>query len=240
VSASAVILDMDGLMFDTERLARDAWRCAMAEHGYALDDEVYLTAVGRTVEGACSVFVDVFGPDLPIADIEAAKARYLRRMLEPGPPLKPGLLRLLDGLEALRLPVAVASATARAEVERRLATVGLLERFGAVIGGDEVECGKPAPDLLLLAAERLLVRPADCVVLEDSEAGVKAAAAAGMSVVVVPDLVAPSPAVRAAARAILPSLAEALGVVGACAPRTSDHPHHLGGDHAPASGDTLG
>ena len=97
---NAVIFDMDGLMFDTERLARDAWKRAMAEHGYALDDEVYLTAIGRTVAGACGVFVDAFGPDLPIADIEAAEARYLRDMLKPGPPLKPGLLTLLDGLEA--------------------------------------------------------------------------------------------------------------------------------------------
>ncbi len=211
---SAVILDMDGLMFDTERLARDAWRCAMAEHGYALADEAYLTAVGRTVEGACSVFVDALGPDVPIAEIEAAKARYLRDMLEPGPPLKPGLLTFLDGLDALRLPLAVASATARAEVERRLASVGLLDRFGAVVGGDEVASGKPAPDLFLLAAERLAARPADCVVFEDSEAGVHAAAAAGMAVVVVPDLVEPSPSARAVARAVVPSLAEALEVFG--------------------------
>jgi HAD superfamily hydrolase (TIGR01509 family) len=242
VSVGAVIFDMDGLMFDTERLARDAWRRALAEHGYALDDEVYLTAVGRTVEGACSVFVDIFGPDLPIVDIAAAKARYLRSMLEPAPPLKPGLSTLLDGLEARRLPLAVASATARAEIERRLATVDLLERFGAVVGGDEVECGKPAPELFLLAAERLHVRPADCVVLEDSEAGVEAAVAAGMPVLVVPDLVGPSPVVRAAARAVLPSLAEAMEVIGTAvdAPVVADHPRHLGGDRAPASGDTLG
>jgi HAD superfamily hydrolase (TIGR01509 family) len=215
VAVKAVIFDMDGLMFDTERLARDAWRRAMAEQGYALDDDVYLTAVGRTVEGACGVFVDAFGPDLPIADIEAAKARYLRDMLEPGPPLKPGLLPLLDGLEALRLPLAVASATARAEIERRLAGVSLLRRFDAVVGGDEVARGKPAPDLFLLAAGRLGARPADCLVLEDSEAGVRAAAAAGMAVVMVPDLVEPSPSVRALAEAVLPSLAEALEIVGA-------------------------
>jgi HAD superfamily hydrolase (TIGR01509 family) len=212
---NAVIFDMDGLMFDTERLARDAWKRAMAEHGYALDDEVYLTAVGRTVEGACGVFVDAFGPDLPIADVEAAKARYLRDMLAPGPPLKPGLLTLLDGLEALRLPLAVASATARSEVERRLAGAGLLQRFAVVAGGDEVARGKPAPDLFLLAAERLGASPADCVVFEDSEAGVNAAAAAGMTVVVVPDLVEPSPGARALAEAVLPSLAEALEVVAA-------------------------
>jgi HAD superfamily hydrolase (TIGR01509 family) len=210
---SAVILDMDGLMFDTERLARDAWRRAMAEHGYALDDEVYLSVVGRTVEGACGAFVDAFGPGLPILDIEAAKARYLREMLEPGPPLKHGLLALLDGLEALGLPLAVASATARAEVERRLVGVGLLARFGAVVGGDEVALGKPAPDLFLVAAARLGASPAECLVFEDSEAGVNAAAAAGMAVVMVPDLVEPSPSARVLAEAVLPSLAEALEIV---------------------------
>ncbi len=215
MAVSAVIFDMDGLMFDTERLARDAWRRAMAEHGYGLDDQVYLTAVGRTVEGACGAFVDALGPELPIADIEAAKARYLREMLEPGPPLKHGLLAFLEGLEALGLPRAVASATARDEVERRLARVGLLRRFGAVAGGDEVARGKPAPDLFLLAAERLGASPAACIVFEDSEAGVKAAVAAGMAVVVVPDLVEPSPSARALAKAVLPSLAEALDVVGA-------------------------
>jgi len=215
VAVTAVIFDMDGLMFDTERLARDAWRRAMAEHGYALDDDLYLAAVGLTLEGACRVFVDAFGPELPIDDVEAAKAGYLREMLEPGPPLKHGLLDLLDGLEALGLPKAVASATARAEVGRRLARVDLLARFGGVVGGDEVARGKPAPDLFLLAGERLGASPAGCIVFEDSEAGVKAAAAAGMAVVVVPDLVEPSPSVRALATAVLPSLAEALEVVGA-------------------------
>lgn len=212
-AVSAVIFDMDGLMFDTERLARDAWRRAMAERGYALDDETYLTAVGRTVRGACDVFVDALGPDLPIHAIEAAKARYLREMLEPHPPLKRGLLRLLDGLEALDLPKAVASATARAEIERRLASVDLRRRFEAVAGGDEVAFGKPAPDLFLLAAARLRVGPAACVVIEDSEAGVDAAVAAGMAVVVVPDLVETSASARARAKAVLPSLVEALGVV---------------------------
>ena len=209
----AVIFDMDGLMFDTERLARDAWRRAMAEHGYALGDDVYLTAVGRTVEGACRAFVDALGPDLPIADIEAAKARYLRAMLALGPPLKPGLLALLDDLEELGLATAVASATARPEVERRLAGAGLLGRFGAAAGGDEVARGKPAPDLFRLAGERLGVSPAVCMALEDSEAGVRAAVAAGMAVVMVPDLVEPSPSTRALATAVVSSLSEVLEVI---------------------------
>jgi len=209
----AVIFDMDGLMFDTERLARDAWRRAMAEHGYALDDDVYLAAVGRPVEAACRIFVDALGPDAPIHDIEAAKARHLREMLIPGPPLKRGLLALLDGIDEADLPAAVASSTARAEVDRRLSSVDLGTRFRATVGGDEVAHGKPAPDLFLLAAGRLGAVPADCVVLEDSEAGIRAAAAAGMIPVMIPDLVEPSPAVRALAAAVVGSLSEVLGAL---------------------------
>ena len=191
VTLAAVVFDMDGLMFDTERLARDAWRRAMADHGYALSDDLYLTVVGRTVEGACGVFVEALGPALPIADIEAAKTRYLREMLESGAPLKPGLPALLDGLDALGLAMAVASSTARSEVESRLARLGLPGRFRALVGGDEVVHGKPSADLFLLASERLGTTPVQRLVLEDSEAGVWAAASAGMATVMVPDLVQP-------------------------------------------------
>ena len=214
---TAVIFDMDGLMFDTERLARDAWRRAMADRGYALDDDVYLTAVGRTVTAACRAFVDALGPDLPIDEIETAEARYLRDMIGRSLPLKPGLRRLLGGLDELAMPGAVASSTEVAEVERRLVDAGLRGRFRAVVGGDEVEHGKPAADLFVLAAGRLGKIPAECLVLEDSEAGIMAAAAAGMTPVMVPDLVPPSPAVRELAAAVVPSLSAALDVVRALA-----------------------
>lgn len=212
---TAVIFDMDGLMFDTERLARDAWRRAMAEHGYAMADDVYLTAVGRTVEGACAAFVQALGADLPVREIEAAKSQYLSVMLEPAPPLKDGLVDLLDHLARRGIRAAVASATARAEIERRLEAVGLRERFGAVVGGDEVAHGKPAPDLFLLAAERLGVAPPECVVLEDSEAGIRAAAAAGMPAIMVPDLAQPTAAVRGLADSVVPSLSAVSGILGA-------------------------
>ena len=213
MTVTAVVFDMDGLMFDTERLARDAWRRAMAEHDYTLSDDLYLTVVGRTLEDTCRLFVETLGPALPIADIEAARVRYLGEMLEPGAPLKPGLPALLDGFDDLGLPMAVASSTARGEVERRLAGVGLRERFRATVGGDEVTHGKPAPDLLLLAAERLGAASDQCLVLEDSEAGVQAAASAGMTTVMVPDLVPPSQAAISRAAAVVPSLSHVLGVL---------------------------
>lgn len=211
----AAILDMDGLMFDSERAAREAWRAALAGRGYALDDAVYARAIGRTAQEARAVFVEAFGEDLPVAAIEADMALRLRRLLEPVPPLKPGLHALLDTLDELGLQAAVASATAAAEVRRRLATAALADRFAVVVGGDEVRAGKPAPDLFLHAADVLGVAPAACIVLEDSEAGIRAASAAGMVPVMVPDLVLPSAECLALCESVVGTLGGAAMVIRA-------------------------
>jgi HAD superfamily hydrolase (TIGR01509 family) len=217
-----VIFDMDGLMFDSERLAREAWRAALAERGYALDDGTYARAIGHTAQEARAVFVEAFGADLPVAAVEEDKARRLRALLEPAPPLKPGLHALLDTLDELGLPAAVASATAAAEVRHRLTAAALAERFAVVVGGDEVRAGKPAPDLFLRAADVLGVTPAVCVVLEDSEAGIRAAAAAGMVPVMVPDLVPPSDECLALCESVVGTLGGAAivirGLVGGTQP----------------------
>ena len=209
MTLAAVIFDMDGLMFDSERTAREAWRDALAAYGIDLDDAVYLRAVGRTAAEARTVFVDAYGQDLPISDIEADKAARLAAALHPAPPLKPGLVELLDVIAGLGIPAAVASATAGPEVRHRLATAGLEDRFAVVVGGDEVAAGKPAPDLFLRAAGLLGAVPAGCVVLEDSEAGIRAAAAAGMIPVMVPDLVPPSPECSRLCESVVGTLAEA-------------------------------
>ena len=216
MTVEAIIFDMDGLMFDSERAARDAWRAALAARGYDLDDEVYLRAVGRTAAEARLVFVDAFGAGLPIAGIEADKAARLAALLRPAPPLKPGLVDLLDVVAGLGLPAAVASATAAPEVRRRLVAAGLEDRFAAVVGGDEVAAGKPAPELFLRAAELLGAEPPACVVLEDSEAGIRAAAAAGMVPIMVPDLVPPSPECLGLCEAVVGTLGGA-AIVLACA-----------------------
>ena len=221
----ALVFDMDGLIFDSERPAREAWRAALGARGYVLSDEVYLRAVGRTAAEAREVFVKAFGDGLRIEEIEADKAVRLRELLGAAPPLKPGLHSLLDEAGELGLPCAVASATAAPEVRRRLAAAGLERRFAAVAGGDEVRAGKPAPDLFLRAAELLGVPPPACLVLEDAEAGIRAAAAAGMPAVMVPDLARPSAACRALCAAVVDSLAAAVPVV-----------RHLAGGGDPSRG----
>jgi beta-phosphoglucomutase-like phosphatase (HAD superfamily) len=100
----------------------------------------------------------------------------------------------------------VASSSERATIDRLLGSVDLLRRFAVTVAGDEVVHGKPAPDIFLLAASRLGVEPARCLVLEDSEPGARAAHAAGMAVIIVPDLKAPSEEVAQLAEAVLPDL----------------------------------
>ncbi|MFN4292543.1 MAG: HAD family hydrolase [Thermoflexales bacterium] len=212
----AVIFDMDGLMLDTEALAREAWFETMRRWGYKLTDEVYLRVLGTTGARTRDIFREAFGPDIPIEKMYADKQRYLDEAIAAGRiTVKPGLIELLDWLDAQHIPRAVASSTARALVLKKLGRVNLAGRFDAIVGGDEVARGKPEPDIFLEAAHRLGVTPGVCVALEDSENGARAAYAAGMRVIIVPDLKLPDDETRALADCVLPSLREAHQVLRA-------------------------
>ncbi|MFZ2361205.1 MAG: HAD family phosphatase [Anaerolineae bacterium] len=207
IAYAAVLFDMDGLMFDTERLILRAWQRAMADFGYAGSEEVFLASVGTTVESTNRLLRAAYGPDFALEATNERTGEYIWQEVDAhGPPLKPGLLALLDYLEAIGIPKAVASSSERATIDRLLAAAGLAQRFAASAAGDEVARGKPAPDIFLLAAQRLGVEPARCLVLEDSNPGAQAAHAAGMAVIVVPDLTPPSAEAAALAAAILPDL----------------------------------
>lgn len=204
---AAVLFDMDGLMFDTERLLFAAWQRAMADFGFAASEEVFLASVGTTVESTNQLLRAAYGPDFPLQATNDRTGDYIWQEVDQrGVPLKPGLLALLDYLESHAIPKAVASSSERATIDRLLAAAGLAERFAATAAGDEVTQGKPAPDIFLLAARRLGVEPGQCLVLEDSEPGARAAQAAGMAVIIVPDLKPSSDGVAGLAAAVLPDL----------------------------------
>jgi HAD superfamily hydrolase (TIGR01509 family) len=205
----AVIFDMDGLMLDSEQMAKSAWRRALADWGLALPDDLYLQLIGRAAADTKALLLQAFGPALLVEEAYARKQRYLDEAIAlNGVPLKPGLLELLDFLDAAGTPKAVASSTNRAFVLRKLGIAGVIARFDAIACGDEVANGKPAPDVFLAAAERLGVPPWRCIVLEDSDAGIRGAHAAGMIPILVPDLKPPSAEVAALAHRIFPSLVE--------------------------------
>jgi HAD superfamily hydrolase (TIGR01509 family) len=141
--------------------------------------------------------------------IERLRVHVDRHIECSGIAVKPGLWPLIELLAAHGVPKAVATSTGKARAIRKLSLAGILPHFDHIVAGDEIANGKPAPDIFLKAAEKLSVDAADCYVLEDSEAGVRAAHSAGMTPILVPDLQQPSDEVRALARRTFVSLHEA-------------------------------
>ncbi len=218
-----VIFDMDGLMLDTEPLYRASWRQAALECGYDLTEAIHDRFVGRNRKDSEQVLVDTFGPEFPLEKFRATVRQCEDRAFSGPVSKKPGLEQLLSFLEARQVPKAVATSTDRRIALHLLAATELLGRFSAVATGDEVANGKPSPDLFLLAAERLGVEPAACLVLEDSDTGVAAAHRAGMGVYIVPDLLPPSAAAEGMAQGTFRSLSDvAQHLESACESRSTD------------------
>ena len=212
--AFAVLFDMDGLMLDTERLAHRAWTQAMQERGYQLETRHYVRLIGRTAADVGRILGEIFGDTMPYADIYTRRqALFDAEVAANGVAIKPGLLELLDFLEQHQIPKAVASSTNSAGVLLKLNHVGIAGRFASLVGGDQVERGKPAPDLFLEAARQLGFDPRDCLVLEDSEAGILAAHRAGMLPIMVPDMKQPDADTARIAYRIVPSLHEVIPLV---------------------------
>jgi len=203
----AVIFDMDGTLLDTEPLAALAWEEAAARLGVRFDRALALAMVGRNFADCEAFLRGHFDAGYPTeALLGSWHATYDAIVARDGFALKDGVHDLLDWLEALAIPRAVATSTRRLRAEAKLAGCNLLPRFAVVVGGDEVARGKPAPDIYLAAAGRLGVDPAACIALEDSEPGFRSALAAGMAPILIPDLKAPSPELLALAPLVLPSL----------------------------------
>jgi HAD superfamily hydrolase (TIGR01509 family) len=205
----AVVFDMDGLMLDTEPLAARAWTEAATELGIAFDASVTIRLVGRTFTDCRDLIVEHHGDEYPVDALMAGWAVAYDAIVErEGVVLKAGLVELLDWLEAAGIAKAVATSTRRARAQAKLARATLLERFLAVIGGDDVARGKPEPDIFLAAARAIGHPPRDCLVLEDSTPGLRAALRAGMRAIVVPDLDRPPPEVDGVAPLVMASLHE--------------------------------
>ena len=208
---AAAIFDMDGLMLDTERIYHRTFRKVGVELGYTLSDELLLATSGRTFADGYRMLQESLGSDFPLAAFQARwPVLWYEDVAVHGIPLKPGLVELLDWLDQERIPKAVATSSYVEEAEFSLRASGLTERFATVVTADEIVNGKPAPDIYLLAAERLQVNPARCLACEDSEPGALAAAAAGMYTIMVPDTHQPSAEVAAHAALVVPTLREAL------------------------------
>jgi HAD superfamily hydrolase (TIGR01509 family) len=187
---------MDGLLFDTERLYEQAAIAAAAELGYELDSAFHRTTVGSPWVVIHGLLLDRYGPTFAADELKSRAGRIFNELVDRHPLLKPGVLELLDLLDKLGLPRAIATTSSRPTVQHHLEAHGLVDRFHQIVAHGDYARHKPAPDPFLKAAEQLGVAPELCLALEDSHNGVRAASAAGMMTVMVPDLLPPTEEIR--------------------------------------------
>lgn len=181
----SVIFDMDGTLLDTQAICVPAWEYAGRLQGFSNVGDAVYAVCGMNEDGWSKYLEDCF-PSLNIADFKKEMRDYIIR--EGKVTFKPGAKLLLDFLKQNGVKMGIASGSSPSTVIHHLTEVGALKYFGAVAGGGDVKNGKPAPDIFLLAAERLSVNPKDCFVFEDSDNGIKSGYSAGMRCIGVPDM----------------------------------------------------
>lgn len=185
----AVIFDMDGVIFDTEKVYLDIWIEVFEKYGYKMTKELYVNVMGTGRKNVIKTFLENFGDDLPIEKMYEEKDNQLFYIIEnQGIPLKEGVKELFSMLKEKNYKIALATSAKRERVEKQIKDKWLKESFDAIVCGDDVEKGKPIPDIFLKAAKKIDVEPENCFVVEDSPAGIKAAFSGGMKGIHVEDL----------------------------------------------------
>jgi len=202
----AVIFDMDGLLIDSEVVYREAILAAAAARGHDLPLALFHQMIGAPIVQNRELLFAHFGEDIDIEGLLEDSALRFHEIFELEDRIKAGVVELLDELDARGLARAIATSSHRQSVERHLTPGGLLARFDAVIARGDYARGKPSPDPFLAAARALGVAPQACLALEDSHNGVRAAHAAGMMTVMVPDLLEASEEMESLCVAVVASL----------------------------------
>ena len=206
-----IIFDMDGLMFDTERIYYKAWQESAAAHGYHIGWETYIQIVARNSRYIEKVLKEILGEALPYDAIcEEKRAIADQIIAKEGITKKEGLVELLDYLDQRGIKKAVATSSMREKALRYLELGEIKERFDWIICGSDVEESKPNLEIFLKVAAHFGVSPEACMVLEDSRLGIQAAKAAGMTGIFIPDLVQADEEILAHASQEVASLREVI------------------------------
>ncbi len=185
----AVIFDMDGVIFDTEKVYLENWRRVFKKYGYKMTKEIYISVMGRGRKNVIKTFLEVYGEDLPIVQMYKEKDELFMQEIEEGKvPIKQGVEEILDFLKENKCKIALATSAKRNRTMNQLDVTGITQKFDVIVCGDEITNSKPDPEIFLKAAQKLSVNYSNCIVIEDSPVGIKAAFNAKMFGIHVEDL----------------------------------------------------
>ena len=207
----AVVFDMDGVIFDTERLVIEFWKEVAKKHNIPNVEHTCIQCLGTNRVRTREIFLENYGADFPFDPYRAEVTELFNTHYKGVPlPTKPGVRELLSYLQEQDIKVGLASSTAQHLVRDEIGTAGLLPYFQTLVCGDMVEHSKPAPDIFLKACEILNADPTKSIAIEDSFNGIRSAHCAGMTPIMVPDQVQPTDEIRALAYHVMPSLLDVL------------------------------
>ncbi|MFI5777633.1 HAD family hydrolase [Nocardia sp. NPDC051570] len=210
----AVVFDMDGLLLDSERLAIESLALAGAELGYDMPLEFCRSLIGMPADRCRELAVEAFGADFPLDDYFARHDIALAGLVDAGRlETKTGVFELLDELDRQGIPRAIATSSGRERTDHHLEVAGIADRFDAVVTRSDVTRGKPHPEPYLTAVAALGADPEHTIAVEDSPNGLRAAHAAGLRCMLIPDLVAPTTETRRMAHRVYPDLHQVIDYI---------------------------
>lgn len=187
------VFDMDGLMFDSERITYNGWQKLMDENGYEYSINVFKQTVGRRKKEVEQFYYSKYGKDFPYRKLsEIQRNNYINFVMTKGAPVKKGLYEILEFLKDNDIKIALATSTSRQTSLVNLESAKVKKYFNALVCGEDVTNGKPDPEVFLTAAKRIGIEPDQCVAFEDSFNGIRSAFASGMTTVMVPDFIQPT------------------------------------------------